>query len=360
MIVIQAALSDRPGTGKLRLQGNSEMNSIGDAADGESSEDITLTTIDIERRKRSWPPIDLMKIDAEGHEPQVIAGGTGFFAEDSPLVMLEIRKVADFDFSPVGPLGELGYDMYRYVPALGVLVPQEPGEPIDNFQLNVFCCKPDRAADMSSRGLLIPASEIDIAPLSPPEGAWRSYLSRFAYTDVLIDSWDRTWSTPESEIHRRAMDHYAAAMAPEVALSQRWAALRESFALLSNLGERAPTMPRLVSLARVAAEFGEREKAVAVLKQILNVYYQSRDVVMGEPFLCPSREFEQIPPGNNMAGWLVCAVLDAYEKRRTFTSYLLPGATRAVAKEMRNHGFCTPEIERRETLASLRIGVTAP
>src|ERR1700751_3958981 len=87
----QAALSDRPGVGRLHLDTQVELNRL--TADG-NGEEVSLTTLDSEDLSRSWEPVDFIKIDDEGGELDIIRGGETFFAEQSPLVMFE-RRAAD-------------------------------------------------------------------------------------------------------------------------------------------------------------------------------------------------------------------------------------------------------------------------
>jgi protein O-GlcNAc transferase len=360
LCVVQAALSDRCGTGRLCVHDNSELNALGEATDGEDSEDIVLTTVDDQRRACSWPAIDFMKIDAEGHEPQVIAGGRRFFTEDSPLVMLELRKSTEFDFGASQLLGELGYELYRYIPGIGALVPQQADEAIDPYQLNAFCCKPDRAAELAARGLLLRRSDAP-ASIPPRAGAWATHLAAFPYGRAGIpwQSTDGQRRTPQQDAYEHALDLYVAAMTPGPELARRWAWLRGSFDLLAGLCERAPNMPRLMSFARVAAEVGQRQRAVDAVMELLQDIYRIPRVDVSEPFLSPSREFEDIDPGSEIAGWMVCSILDAYEKLRAFSSYFLPEPTRLVATQMRSLGFCTPEIARRDALTALRASARA-
>ena len=53
------------------------------------------------------------------------------------------------------------------------------------------------------------------------------------------------------------------------------------------------------------------------------------------------------------------AALDAFEKMRTISSYILPEATPMIANDMRQMGFCTPEMERRDALVSKRRAISS-
>ena len=51
------------------------------------------------------------------------------------------------------PFARRGYGVYRLLPGGPVLVPDQPGEPIDGFELNLFAAKSDRAAALAREGL---------------------------------------------------------------------------------------------------------------------------------------------------------------------------------------------------------------
>ncbi len=84
--IVVAALSDAAGHARLATGASSELNllSHSDAAPGET---VEVTTLEIEDAKQDWGEPDFIKIDAEGEEARILAGGTGFFARHSPLAM---------------------------------------------------------------------------------------------------------------------------------------------------------------------------------------------------------------------------------------------------------------------------------
>src|SRR5262245_59398326 len=84
--MIQAALSDRSGTGRLNVDAEPESSRL---ADGGNGEEVSLATLDAEAGARGWGQIDFVKIDAEGGEFAIIRGGEAFFAQQSPLAMFE-------------------------------------------------------------------------------------------------------------------------------------------------------------------------------------------------------------------------------------------------------------------------------
>ena len=143
----QKAVSSSPGSAQLSLQRNSELNSIihGQPSAGDS-ETVTLVTLDESMDRHGWTDIELIKIDAEGEENNIVKGGRRFFANLAPLVQYELKKDAtNVNFSLIREFAALGYDSYRLVPGLNLLVPFDVGSQPDPYLLNLFCCKSARA-----------------------------------------------------------------------------------------------------------------------------------------------------------------------------------------------------------------------
>src|SRR6185295_308289 len=97
---------------------------------------------------------DFVKLDAEGAELNILAGGQRFFEQQSPLVMFERQHSAVENSGLPAAFVERGYDLYRLIGPDTVLVPFDQAAPADPYLLNMFACKPDRAATLAAAGLL--------------------------------------------------------------------------------------------------------------------------------------------------------------------------------------------------------------
>src|SRR5207302_4544743 len=128
-----------------------------------------VTCLDLEDSARGWAPPDFVKIDAEGEEQRILAGGRAFFARYSPLVMFEIKAGDIINENLRSHFPTLGYRLYRLWPGAPVLVPDDPNKPIDGYELNLFAAKPDRAAALAREGLLL-----ESVPDWAPDAAARS------------------------------------------------------------------------------------------------------------------------------------------------------------------------------------------
>lgn len=116
---IQAgAASDRIGTAKLSLQSASELNEVIDAeSDVENAETIKCFTLDSLIEAETITRIDFLKIDAEGHEMQVLKGSDRILTEFRPIILYENIAGTKGSNLPVAEyLMAKNYRLFRYQP----------------------------------------------------------------------------------------------------------------------------------------------------------------------------------------------------------------------------------------------------
>ena len=157
MQVVALALSRAEGTRELHTYPNSEMNSFSPLRDEISAiELVAVSTLDRQQAALQWPPIDFVKIDAEGEEANILAGGEAFFRTQSPLVMFEIASGGGDQRAALAPrFAQFGYGIYRLIGPDSLLVLLDVSPDIDSADYNFFACKPDRAAQLAAQGFLV-------------------------------------------------------------------------------------------------------------------------------------------------------------------------------------------------------------
>jgi FkbM family methyltransferase len=172
--IVAAALSDGERQGHLVSGGSSELNSLAGIGPGES---VRITSLDLEEGARAWQSPDFVKIDAEGEEERILAGGRAFFGRHSPLVQFEIRDGTGINSNLRTAFIRIGYECYRSLAGEPILIRSDPQTPIDDYELNLFAAKPDRARRLASDGLLVdplpawtPSSNARIAALACLKG----------------------------------------------------------------------------------------------------------------------------------------------------------------------------------------------
>ncbi len=280
--VVAAAVSDREGSGMLIGGAHSELGHLqhpqdaGGVDSASRGEAVALVTLDACRARLGLRDIAFIKIDAEGAEAAIIDGGRHFFAEESPLVMFEVRPdAAAIDTDLVARFERLGYRAYRLVPGLGLLAPLDAARALDPFTLNLFACSADRAQRLERRGLLARAAPMGdgvhdgVAP-----GAWLAHLRAQLFAAPLWPLWS-SWvaalpmATPLDRAYASALDCFAVAKQITEPPARRLAALARALDLIRACAREQPTLATLQSFARIAADAGERVQAAQALSQIV-------------------------------------------------------------------------------------------
>jgi len=361
-VLERSALSSTCGSARLSLNEESESNALvpGSTSSG-ASETVRLVTLDECMDRHGWREIQFMKIDAEGEESNILKGGKRFFAELSPLVQYEVKAGSDLHMDLVHEFSALGYDSYRLVPGLDLLVPFDAASKPDGYLLNLFCCKRDCAERLRAQGLLL-ASEAGLPAAATEKGNdrkaydWRRTIARLPYGAPLARRWEQTVAAGSSAELEKALAFYAISQDPALSSPERFGALETSFGLLRGLCERQPSGLRLASLARVARDYGARSLAVSALQRLSNTVLQNRRADVSEPFLAPGKRFDFIPPGEAMDKWVLAALMEEFERLASFSSFFSGASARKRLELIRTLGFGSAEMERRLRLLQERFG----
>lgn len=380
--VVAAAVTNREGSGTLVGGAHSELGHLQGPEDAGAGEAVALVTLDACRARLGMRDIAFMKIDAEGAEGAIIDGGRRFFAEESPLVMFEVRPgEAAIDTDLVARFEQLGYRAYRLVPGLGLLAPVDGARPLDPFTLNLFGCRDDRAQLLERRGLLVTAASLANAAGddTPPAGAGLTHLRAQLFATPLLPRWS-SWiaavpGSPPDPAYARALDAYAVARQISEPPARRVSALLRALDIIQGCARDRPTLAVWQSRARIAWEAGERELAVHVLNQIVERCMQAGPTLTAAtfeadltwPFLAVSPRFDDLAPlergdpreaEHELTRWLMAGALEERERLRAFSSFYTAGdpSTLACLESIARLGYQSPEMARRLELVKRRLG----
>lgn len=309
--IVGAALSDSAREGRLQFGHSSELHALGEGGQGER---VRITSLDAENAAHGWAAVDFLKIDAEGEEERILAGGREFFAHHSPLVMFEVAAGDKNSDTLRSAFVALGFRIFRLLNGAPILVPVAPNEPTLPFELNLFAARPDRAERLARDGLL--ALDVPAGPDHPdPLAAYQAW--RAAGQPVPL----------------------------------RCAALQFAVARLRALCEREPTAERLSSLARVAWEAGLRDECVRTAKRLLDLLQRGMPPPR-EPFLPASARFDDIAPGPDIGPWFAAAAAEQFERAQNFSSFF--SGMSMILPWLRSQPLASTEVERRHTLVIAR------
>ena len=344
--VLGHALSNRVGRASLAPAVSSELRSLTETSSNDG-ETVDVTALDEEERIHQWGRIDFVKIDAEGEERRILEGGQRFFAQQSPLVMFEVKAQDRVDKGISDAFCSLGYEIFRLLPGAPILVPVIPDERLDTFELNLFAAKPDRVSRLVDGGWLV-GDEIPWLPNADARSAALELLRRQAFGPAL----SRMTAPAVGSPYHDALAGYAQWRLESSRPSERYAALRFSHAVLRQLCGSQNQLEWFSTFARVAWDLGDREGATAALVKILAL--AKGNVVITQPFWPAGPRFDQTAPGSNIAHWFVVSALEQLERAAGHSSMFVQPYINL--DWLRQQPFVSTEMERRHVLRFLRGG----
>jgi FkbM family methyltransferase len=128
--LINNACSSRPGTATMHVYGSGfGTNSLAEPIDdrGTISEEVHLTTIDLYCETNAIKSIDLLKIDAEGHDFEVITGA-------SEMLVRQAIRIIQFEYNQRW-IGSRNYlrDVFSFLTPKGYVVGKLTGEQVEFY-----------------------------------------------------------------------------------------------------------------------------------------------------------------------------------------------------------------------------------
>jgi FkbM family methyltransferase len=165
--VLRCGLAEAAGSARFAVQANSELNSRHGTA--EAFETVELRTLDACWAEAGEPAIGFVKLDAEGDESRVLAGGARFFAAQSPVVMFELKHGAAVNHALLADWAGLGYGLFRWSHELQLLRPFDTDSEELAFALNLVAVRPAQQRELAARGLLVTREAFSAAVLPAPD-----------------------------------------------------------------------------------------------------------------------------------------------------------------------------------------------
>ncbi|UVC06747.1 FkbM family methyltransferase [Rhizobium sp. TH2] len=349
---VHAGLSDHDGEADIGISADSETNSLQGA--GTRTERITLRSLDaFVAREGIETEIHFVKLDAEGEEIRILAGGRDFFSRQSPLVMFELRHGNQVNHGLIEMVRSSGYDIYRLLPGLDILVEYSPLFQ-DGFLLNLFACKPDRAAELARRGLLATREDIAAQANEQPEAPWQERLFTLPFAAPQAEAW-RAHAPRVDPDYDFALSACLAAQDRSLTPARRVTLARAALARItaiadSGKGDIALWLLRL----NLTHLLGERTLSLGITQKLAGLP-ETTFATLKPPYLPPSPRFYDRPACGTHAGVMV-AIREFIEYRQAFSSYFsnAPLNDLAALSARSDHGI---EIDRRLILSARRRGM---
>lgn len=301
---------------------------------------------------------DFVRIAREACNSDLLARSAQFFAAHSPLVMFGIRPRTEYDVAVSQKFVECGYTLYKLVPGLGVLVPFVTPDELDSYALNLFACKPDRAALLEQKGILIRQPGACDALPSIDDGLWQTLLKSQPYARPLVEQWSAAaQKAPGWELYWMALHLYAISRDGGVDAARRYACLQAAVNIMGKLIQGQATILRLLSLCRMLTDLGLREAAVNLLNQTCALLGPALPNVLDEPVLVLDDCFSAAEV-ERVGDWIVAMVLQRREELRAFSTFFTGKESLQALQEIRTLGYGGDDIDRRIALIEARVAAS--
>ena len=362
--LIRAGMSDHNGTATFFTTPNSELNSLHPENNSYGDQEtIELVTLDWCAEKYNWKEIDFIKLDAEGEEVNIVSGGKKTLRALSPLIMFELKHGKNLNMPLIEKFEEYNYKSYYLIGELNVLIPFDKEKPFDSFQLNLFCCKEERANDLENQGLLIKSSPKNIPPpneLNTDDKIWKEYIAKLPFSQSFFSEWENLDEENEESgwsAYQQVLNMYVLSKSEGISPGERLWYLKKAYLTLEGLTKTYNSFPRLMTFIRIASELCKRRQAVQTLATLINVFGSSIQTLTTEPFIPVSERFERINPENRQKEWVISSILEHYEILHAFSSYYTGKNSLQILKKLKTMGFQSEEMERRLQLIQSRFNI---
>ncbi len=349
--LLQMGLSNKTGKAKLFTSDNSEMNSLSkEAVQNSHGETISLKTLDYCMNKYNWTQLDFIKLDAEGEECNILKKGKNIFTSLSPLIMFEFKHGESVNLPLISSFKRLGYNCYRLIPALNILVPFNHNESFDSYQLNIFSCNKNKSNQLENEGWLVTHWETDIRISTDNV---QSYIQNTEYGETTKSFIDYKNC---SDKYLETISSYLLSFSNELSSHEKvgslMLALRNINSMLQHGEQR---VERLSTFSRIAIDAGERALGLKILKQLIDQYPSNLSFDIKDPFLPATKTFEYVNPRENLKEWLFSSILEQFIIKSAFSSIYNWQLILPLLERLKSLGFISNDMSRRYELIQLSI-----
>jgi FkbM family methyltransferase len=350
--VVPCGLSDHAGSAVFNTSEHSELNSL-HAHGGTVCEQVRMDTLDaFAQRHLQCSTVGLVKIDAEGEEPRVLAGGSEFFKQRSPVVMFEMVAGNRPQRGLVEQFAAMGYRAFRHLPELDLLIEyQARGDEEDAFVLNLFALKPDQQDRLARAGLLVRWADLSAQDeVIDPDPAALQWLAEM----LPMHGLGTAASEQRGEDFAAALAHAASAHMPRCSAPRRvlhMLAARERIEAALADGRVAHPAAWLLLVHGLQA-LGQRQAAILLASQLLVKW--PKDAQIDDPFMPPLAADLQRARSTSAASWAHQTLGEFLERHGRYSSFF--GEYSPALRRLLDHPDHSAEMERRYVLQQSRNG----
>ena len=343
--LIQSGLSDRLGEAKLFTSPNSELNTLSkDVSFGGQYETVSLLTLDYCNHEYKWESIDFIKLDVVEQYGIKGLATVKTLSSLSPLIMFELKHRENVNLPLINRFKTMGYDSYRLIPGLNILIPFDHNEPFDRYLLNLFCCKEDKARQLEEEGVIVRSWELKSATVNAPA---KQYIEKLAHGALLRNMSNISQCSGHGD-YLSILNSYIMSLSEAEGSSDRVGYLMNSLSSLRQLiakGEQR--VERLVTFARIAFDAGECALGLKILSDLINKYSANINYELSELFLPASQRYDSVYPDKGIRSWLFSSILEQCIEKHAYSTYFSRSATLPLFEQLYNLGYMDENMQRR-------------
>lgn len=244
----------------------------------------------------------------------------------SPLVLVSLQNSRGVDTRATNILLQAGYQPYRLLPGYNLLAPLGEDDEISESDINLFFCKPDRAASLEAKGILCPFVDQSSAMPTVESTLWSHTFSGLPYASDRLAAWQAVppfgkWG----DTYLLALNLHSAASEGSLAPGERLAHIRMAQNILTLLIQEEPTVARVLTGIRIFTDSGRRKQAALWAGSLLDQLSQHNTVnsdvnLFNEPFLAPLKRAELFEIHNDLS-WAKSMTALTFESLRSFSTW---------------------------------------
>ena len=366
--VAAMALAERDGETQFSVHGDSEHNT----RNGHSAQQETVRLCTLDAYLAEHAPdmqFGFIKLDAEGDEERVLAGGAAFFARQSPVILFELKHGTCVNLPLLQTFSQLGYETYRWCAELALLLPFDAASDETNFALNLVALRPASVLALSASGLLASRAELAVCRLPVVErNVLRQWSQRAAWQGAAFALDDEAFDAalkPQAALLNTALASVASAHAQSgLAPAERVlliASARDQ--LLAALQGGAVLGAEVWALAvHCLMALGQQDAALTMAIELL-AHWPLLDTAAAQPtrlpFMPPLQAQLDAPRSTACLSWLQHQLAEFVARNLAYSTYFVqPDPQRWAALWV--HPDHSSAVERAGLLVHLACGQMPP
>ena len=290
---LMAAVSDHVGQGFLRFGNSEELHALSaGAGTAQEGETVPLVTLDSLMARENLPSLDFLKIDGEGHEAEILAGAQQVLDRYDPMILLEVLGPdSAINLALVDDFRARGYQIFRVMAGLDVLVPVDNQTIEENRFINVFALKPSAVAKWTALGMVVPHVNAPESWASPAvrDNLLRDYWAGLTWASPLVAGWSDWLAglSPDDPDYffADALALWVMAQNPGQPKALRAGCLLVAIDILHHLNRVRPDANWLMVLTHIQGETGNRRGTFHAVNALEEIWPTQQGDFIRRPFL---------------------------------------------------------------------------